>query len=625
MIRDLTINKSPSATGTDSQVAKIIPGLDRATAGERRFGQRVEALLEDDYLCWFNVPIGKSYRHPDFLVLHPRRGLLVLEVKDWKLDSIFSINRESVTLKTLGGLKETLQPLTQARHYAHVLKGVLERDGALLAPVGHPHQGKLAFPYGYGVVLTEITRRQFDSKNLGEIIPSHLVICKDEMTESADPEVFQKRLWDMFTVRFDCLLSMPQIDRIRWHLFPEIRISQGSLFGLGHESDGAPAEDHLMRVMDLQQEQLARGLGEGHRVIHGVAGSGKTLILGYRCQRLAETLAKPILVLCYNVALASKLECMIAERGLHDRVTVRHFHGWCSDQIKLYGVPKPPPGDDYYDRLVAAVIHGVDRGQIPRGQYGAVLIDEGHDFAPDWLKLITQMVDPETNSLLLLYDDAQSIYSKQRSSKFSLKSVGIHAQGRTTILRVNYRNTNEILDCAFKLAEGVIKPQEAGDDGIPLVKPEMAGRHGEIPKLIRARSLSEEASKIAAELQSLNLDGRPWRDMAVLYCAHFIGDEVVKALQDAGIPYERLEKGGSRKYKIGEDTVKLMTMHASKGLEFPVVAIAGLGHMPYRLEQQADDARLLYVAMTRATERLVLTTSRVSPFVERWAAWRDAA
>lgn len=111
----------------------------------------------------------------------------------------------------------------------------------------------------------------------------------------------------------------------------------------------------------------------------------------------------------------------------------------------------------------------------------------------------------------------------------------------------------------------------------------------------------------------------------MLYCAHFIGDEVVKALQDAGIPYERLEKGGSRKYKIGEDTVKLMTMHASKGLEFPVVAIAGLGHMPYRLEQQADDARLLYVAMTRATERLVLTTSRVSPFVERWAAWRDAA
>ena len=606
-------------------MAKIIPGVNSsATPGERRFGQRLEALLEDDYLCWFNVPIGRRYQHPDFVVLHPRRGLLVLEVKDWKLDAIVSINPQSVSLMTLGGLKEQLHPIAQARQYAHAIKDVLERDATLLAPQCHPHQGKLVFPYGFGVVLTEITRKQFDAKNLGELIPEYLVICKDEMTESADPEVFQKRLWDMFTARFDCLLSMPQIDRIRWHLFPEIRISQGNLFAPSKE-DEAPVSDHLMRVMDLQQEQLARSLGDGHRVIHGVAGSGKTLILGYRCQRLAETIDKPILVLCFNVALASKLEHMIAERGLQERVTVRHFHGWSADQLKLYHVKKPHDGPEYHERLVSAVIQGVDRGEIPRAQYGAVLIDEGHDFSPDWLKLITQMVDPETNSLLLLYDDAQSIYSKQRSRKCSLKSVGIQAQGRTTILRVNYRNTNEILDCAFKVAEDVIRPQDAEEDGIPLVKPEMAGRHGAAPKLIRARSLADEAKQIAAQLKSFNSEGRSWKDMAVLYCAHFIGDEIATALQQANIPFERLEKGSSRKYNAGADSVKLMTMHASKGLEFPIVAIAGLGHMPYRSEQEADDARLLYVAMTRATERLVLTASKRSVFVEKWREWEEAA
>jgi superfamily I DNA and RNA helicase len=47
----------------------------------------------------------------------------------------------------------------------------------------------------------------------------------------------------------------------------------------------------IVRVMDLQEEQLARSMGEGHRVIHGVAGSGKTMILGYRAQALAS---KPI-------------------------------------------------------------------------------------------------------------------------------------------------------------------------------------------------------------------------------------------------------------------------------------------------------------------------------------------
>ena len=81
-----------------------------------------------------------------------------------------------------------------------------------------------------------------------------------------------------------------------------------------------------------------------------------------------------------------------------------------------------------------------------------MLIDEGHDFAPEWLKLVTQMVDPTTNSLLVLYDDAQSIYERGRKKNFSFKSVGIQAQGRTTILKINYRNTRQILQTANAIA-----------------------------------------------------------------------------------------------------------------------------------------------------------------------------
>jgi len=62
------------------------------------------------------------------------------------------------------------------------------------------------------------------------------------------------------------------------------------------------------------------------------------------------------------------------------------------------------------EQMIQFTIDGVDRGQIPRAQYSAVLIDEGHDFAPEWFKLVVQMVDPATNALLVLYDDAQSIY-----------------------------------------------------------------------------------------------------------------------------------------------------------------------------------------------------------------------
>jgi superfamily I DNA/RNA helicase len=60
-----------------------------------------------------------------------------------------------------------------------------------------------------------------------------------------------------------------------------------------------------------------------------------------------------------------------------------------------------------------------------------------------------------------------------------------------------------------------------------------------------------------------------------------------------------------------------MTMHTSKGLEFPVVFIPGLGYLPNAQGAIADETRRLYVAMTRAIEVLVLTGDRRSAFVER--------
>ncbi len=445
------------------------------------------------------------------------------------------------------------------------------------------------------------------------------------MTESVDAEAFQARLWRMQSAPFSRVLTLPQIERIRWHLFPEIRVTPGQL-ALPEGEDPAPSRTDapdLLRVMDLQQELLARSLGEGHRVIHGVAGSGKTLILGYRCARLAETLSKPILVLCYNVALAAKLRQVMEDQGLAHKVSVRHFHGWCHDQLQLYHVDRPEEAggkhpEAFYEALVQRVIEAVDKGQIPRAQYGAVLIDEGHDFAPEWLKLAVQMVDPETNAFLLLYDDAQSIYRQGKRRRFSLASVGIQAKGRTTLLRLNYRNTGEILAVAYEFARDVLTPEEAEEDGIPRVEPASAGRRGPPPELVRLPSLKSEAGFIAHRLKALHERGRAWRDMAVVYRAHFIGEEVVQRLRAAGLPVEWLNGSkSSRNFHPAEDSIKVMTMHASKGLEFPVVAIPGVGFMPYKEGDPREEARLLYVAMTRAMDELLLTWHQESAFVAK--------
>ena len=169
-------------------MAVLIPSLasclHRMQAGERRFARRLESHLEDDYLCWYEVPLGGRQRYSDFIVLHPNRGLLLLEVKDWKLDIIHEADKASFTLLTERGLITVGNPLEQVRQCTYALVNRLKGDPQLISPEGR-HRGQLAFPYGFGVVLT-------NSPAISSIAwgragtPAHQVISDD--TESCDVE-----------------------------------------------------------------------------------------------------------------------------------------------------------------------------------------------------------------------------------------------------------------------------------------------------------------------------------------------------------------------------------------------------------------------------------------------------
>lgn len=575
--------------------------------GERRFARLLEAVLEDDYLCWYNVPIGPAQLHPDFIILHPRRGIIILEVKDWRCDSIQRIDPYEATILTNGGPIAQKNPLQQARGYALAVMDILKTDPQLIWAEGK-QQGKLLFPWTFGVVLTRISRREFEQTDLGDVIEPHRVICKDEMTETTDPLAFQERLWEMFPLNRQGMLTLPQIDRVRWHLFPEIRLPyrQASLFD---ELDDEPRTlPDITRVMDLQQEQLARSLGEGHRVIHGVAGSGKTLILGYRAEHLAKACSRPILVLCFNRLLAQRLEHWMQVKGIADKVHVHTFHAWCRRQLTAFNVGLPLNAGDtdaFFDEMVDRVIREVERGMIPAGQYDAVMIDEGHDFRPEWFKLVVQMVNPATNSLLVLYDDAQSIYDTRGKGRFSFKGVGIQAQGRTTILRVNYRNTSEILDFAAGFARQLLTQEDADEDGIPRLAPVSAGRSGTRPLLVKLPTIRDEADEIARRLKEANRKGVAWKEMAVLYWDGEDRREMYRALSEQHIYVVGKD---SISFAKDDDKVRFLTMHNSKGLEFSLVAIMG-GRIAEQAREDAEAAKLLYVAMTRATSQLVMTVA----------------
>ena len=125
-------------------MATLIPSfgtcVSRMTSGEKRLAERLEQKLDDDYMLWYDVPVGPKQSHPDFVMLHPRRGILILETKDWRLDTIQQATRQAWDILVNGQIKVVMNPLAQARFCAIQVVNSLERDSQLIQPTG-PHQG----------------------------------------------------------------------------------------------------------------------------------------------------------------------------------------------------------------------------------------------------------------------------------------------------------------------------------------------------------------------------------------------------------------------------------------------------------------------------------------------------
>jgi superfamily I DNA/RNA helicase len=355
-------------------------------------------------------------------------------------------------------------------------------------------------------------------------------------------------------------------------------------------------------------------------VIHGAAGSGKTMILVFRAQALAASASvdQPILVLCYNRALAGRIDALLRQRGVDERVQVRTFHAWCEDVVRSYqiDVPADRRANDYFDVLARSVERSVETGRVPAGQYSALLIDEAHDFEDAWLRLAARMVDPARRSLLVLYDDAQSIYQAQRR-RFNFSSVGIEARGRTSILRLNYRNTAEVLALATHCAHSLLAGDARGDDEVQLVAPASAGRRGALPVLIEARSAADEAELIAQRIEAALGHGVAPQDCAVLCRTRGLMRPIAHALAARGIALQSMASQAFRRFDWAQSSVKLVTLHSAKGLEFGLVIVAGLQALPFEGRALDDELRLLYVGMTRATRELVLSAHGSSVLVER--------
>ncbi len=649
-------------------MAQIVPDcLPRnASAGERRLFSVLRRLPED-CVVYYEPMVGD--RCPDFVVICPELGLLVIEVKGWRARDILGADNHGVQVAQHGRPVRQEHPLRQARSYMFALMDRCRAHpaiGPLLRPEGHAHQNRFLFPFGYFAVLSNLTEAQLKGHPAGDlttVFPAHRVLPRDALLAleaCGSAEALHETLRGCFVKSWPFpRLSGEQVDALRAIIHPEIILELPLDFSdmpaptaatspTPPPTTAAPAaaarsprHPPSLRVLDLQQESHARAIGEGHRILSGVAGSGKTVILLARARlRAARAPDARLLVLCYNVSLASFLRSALA--GCPN-VAVHHFEGWAAANGVRRDYEAKESDQSLGARFLAALAKGI---ALDAHRFESVLVDEVQDFEAVWLKcVLAAMHDPRDGDLLLVGDGNQGVYP--RRGKLNWSALGIQARGRTISARfgleINYRNSREIARLAQQFADdGEKAGKDVGadhHDGIGALRldaaksPRVTGLH---PVLVSAQDRAGECARAAVLVSDL-LAGRPWpgriregkeeqalapSEIAVLYRRLAKADEPLfrRFLADLGklAPVVWLNRRDDPKarLRVQEFGVKVQTIHSAKGLQYRAVILLWAGDLPYRPgngnRTNADDLtaerRLFYVGLTRAEDYLALTT-----------------
>jgi superfamily I DNA/RNA helicase len=249
----------------------------------------------------------------------------------------------------------------------------------------------------------------------------------------------------------------------------------------------------------------------------------------------------------------------------------------------------------------------VESGQVRLPEYDVILMDEAQFFAPIWIHLIQKALNPNNGHLFLVADPTQGFLGRGTS----WKSLGLEARGRTHLLRHSYRSTREIMQFATLLYR--LRLTDEKDDDI-LVPDLLNMPSGAFPEIIPLTSPQDEITRLANEVADFVKKGYPKRHLLLFHTDGHGVRSLIQAIDD------RLGKNAAfdPKDTYPGDYIRVTTLNAGAGLESPIVFLAGLRQL-FEEEQSLrlsdderevlirDNTRKLYMAATRAGQRLVLT------------------
>jgi mRNA-degrading endonuclease RelE of RelBE toxin-antitoxin system len=256
-----------------------------------------------------------------------------------------------------------------------------------------------------------------------------------------------------------------------------------------------------------------------------------------------------------------------------------------------------------------------EAGAGPR--FDAIIADEAQDLSLVHVKLLLALDrHADHRAVMLAGDGQQSVYP----GGFSLRAAGLDVRGRSFLLKTNWRNTQRIADAArLALGDQVVGDLEEDDGSSPDAAPPR--RLGTPPELHLVAGPGEARHTLTDLLLDALAAQEPTAIAVLARSKKLLGQIVEPACSSAGCPIVRVADLARADPAARSGCVRVGTFEYAKGLEFKTVILVGPAARdwevtPYWLRDPADRAewflrerRKLFVAMTRARDRLALVAS----------------
>jgi len=615
----LAVQSTP-LPGWETVMAMLMPArhscLARMSAGEKRFSERLESALGDRYVCAYDLPIGERGQRPDFLVLDPQRGALLIEVRDWTLNSIQEISSSVVSRLTANGLRDERNPMLQVRAMALELVLQLDRDPLLKTQGSNGVSGRkrLAVSIGWGLVLPNISRWDFETCALAEVLDSRRVICRDELAEPG-AAAFENLLWGLLGDQPAAPLSAEQFHRLRWQLFLELRLCcTGGRLGAPQAAEVGSSAVRLapqrFAALDRDQEQLLRRMDLGSRVVIGGVGSGKTSLLLREACLLASGNAQPVLLICVDRLLAVRLRMLTAVSVGGSRVHVFAFEDWCRELLANCGASDVLSLST--QDQVSIMRQRIESGVLVSGCYSAVFVDEAQCLDAPAIEVLADMVEPASGALCCSCGPIRSPSGEGCDPVAVLKLPA----SQVYRLQAGYRLSSTIVQLAIRFAS-----EEAMAWDGALASPAADATEALACELLMSVSFEDEAEQIARSItallaQPVAADASEY-PVAILWRRRGWVGTLERALMRHDIGFHTEEITRQDLLFESRASVLLIDLDHCHGLEFDHVYIPGIGDMPDQGQPLVAEELRLLRGMTRARRGLHFTYQHHSPFVQR--------